>query len=208
MDTNLPDLTGIKNIVFDFGRVLLNIDPRLTQMGLAQLDYKPDDATKGAKDDEIVVNLETGKISPQEFIDAVLDVVEEGTKPEDIINVWNAMLLDFPERHVETLRKLRQSYNIYLLSNSNQIHYDSYINTFRNKYGFDLVDLFDKMWFSFQLGVIKPDPRIFEFILHDAQLKAEETLFVDDTMMHVEAAQKLGIRGFHLSGINDISDLF
>lgn len=203
-----PDLTGIKNIVFDFGRVLLDIDPRLTQMGLAQLEYKPDDATKGAKDDEIVVNLETGKISAKEFIDAVLEVVKDGTNDEDIIRVWNAMLLDFPERHVETLRKLRETYNIFLLSNSNQIHYDHYMKVFSDKYGFDLSDLFDKMWFSFQLGVIKPDPRIFEFILHDAQLKAEETLFVDDTLMHVEAAMKLGIRGFHLSGDNDISDLF
>lgn len=203
-----PDLTGIKNIVFDFGRVLLDIDPRLTQLGLAQLEYKPDDATKGAKDDEIVVNLETGKISAKEFIDAVLEVVKEGTNNEDIIRVWNAMLLDFPERHVETLRKLRESYNIFLLSNSNQIHYDHYMKVFRDKYGFDLSDLFDKMWFSFQLGVIKPDPRIFEFILHDAQLKAEETLFVDDTLMHVEAAKKLGIRAFHLSGDSDISDLF
>ncbi|MGE5382092.1 MAG: HAD-IA family hydrolase, partial [Omnitrophica WOR_2 bacterium] len=193
---------------FDFGRVLLNIDPRLTQIGLAELGYRPDDESKGAKDDAIVTNLESGKIRPDEFISSVLSVVTETATSNDIIRVWNAMLLDFPEKHVKTLLKLKQNYRIFLLSNSNQIHYDFYIRSFRETYGFELSSLFEKMWFSFQLGMIKPNVEIFEYILRDANILASETLFVDDTLMHIESARKTGIRGFHLDADNDISDLF
>lgn len=208
MNNNLPDLLGIKNIVFDFGRVLLNIDPMLTQMGLSELGYRPDDESKGAKDDAIVTNLESGKISPDEFISSVLSVVSETATSNDIIRVWNAMLLDFPEKHVKTLLKLKQNYRVFLLSNSNQIHYDFYIRSFRETYGFELSSLFEKMWFSFQLGMIKPNIEIFKYILKDADLIPSETLFVDDTLMHIESARKTGIRGFHLTADNDISDLF
>lgn len=203
-----PDLTGIKNIIFDLGRVLLNINPLLTQVELSRLGYRPDDESRGAKDDEIVIKLECGKISPSDFINAVKAIVKEGTTSANIINAWNAMLLDFPEQHVNTLRSLSKNYKVYLLSNSNQIHFDSYTKTFRDTYGLELSDLFDKMWFSFQIGIVKPEPGIFIHVLQDGGLRPEETLFIDDTLMHVEAAEKLGIRGFHLIGDNDVSSLF
>lgn len=208
MEQNKPDLQGIKNIVFDFGRVLLNINPLLTQEGLAELGYRPDSESAGAKDDEIVVKLECGTITDDDFIDSVLSVVKEGATAQDIIRVWNAMLLDFPENHIVTLRKLKKDYKIYLLSNSNSIHFNSYTATFRERYGVELGSLFEKMWFSFHIGIIKPDPAIFRFILKDEKLEPSETLFVDDTLIHVEAAKSLGIRGFHLTGTQDISDLF
>lgn len=208
MEQNKPDLQGIKNIVFDFGRVLLNINPLLTQAGLAELGYRPDKESQGAKDDEIVVKLECGTITDDDFIDSVLSVVKEGATSQDIVRVWNDMLLDFPENHVATLRKLRKEYKIYLLSNSNSIHFNSYTATFRERYGVELGSLFEKMWFSFHIGIIKPDPAIFRFILKDEKLEPSETLFVDDTLIHVEAAKSLGIRGFHLTGTQDISDLF
>ncbi|HLN52810.1 MAG TPA: HAD family phosphatase [Lentimicrobium sp.] len=208
MEQIKPDLDGIKNIVFDFGRVLLNIDPKLTQIGLMELGYRPDNESAGAKDDEVVVKLERGAISENEFIDTVISVVREGATREDIIRIWNAMLLDFPESHVATLRKLRKDYRIFLLSNSNSIHFNSYTATFRERYGIELDSLFDKMWFSFHIGIIKPDPAIFRYILEDENLIPSETLFIDDTLVHVKAAESTGIRGFHLSDGHDISDLF
>lgn len=202
-----PDISGIKNIIFDLGRVLLNINPLLTQLELSRLGYRPDDEIRGAKDDEIVIKLECGKISAEDFINAVKDIVKAGTTSNDIINAWNAMLLDFTEQHVNTLRSLRQNYKVYLLSNSNQIHFDCYTRTFRDTYGFDLSDLFDKMWFSFQIGIVKPELDIFTYVLKDGGINPDETLFIDDTLMHVEAARKLGIRAFHLEGNLDISDM-
>ncbi len=208
MNKTCPDLTGIKNIIFDLGRVLLNINPLLTQRDLLQLGYRPADETRVAKDDEVVINLECGKISVADFILSVKAIIREGANDADIINAWNAMLLDFPARHVETLIALRRNYKVYLLSNSNQIHFDYYTEAFRNIHGFEMADLFDKMWFSFQIGIVKPEPGIFTYIMKDGKLKPEETLFIDDTLMHTEAAGKLGIRAYHLEGDQDISDLF
>lgn len=208
MEQTKPDLKGIRNIVFDFGRVLLNINPLLTQAGLAELGYKPDSESAGAKDDAIVMDLERGAITEEAFIDSVLSVVNEGVTPDDIIRVWNAMLLDFPENHVTTIQKLKEHHKVYLLSNSNSIHFDSYTASFKERYGFELSSLFEKMWFSYQIGLIKPDPSIFTFILDDGNLQPHETLFIDDTLVHVEAARSVGIKAYHLTGTQDISDLF
>lgn len=203
-----PNLTGIRNIIFDFGRVLLNINPLLTQTALLNLGFRPDSNNKGAKDDEIVQQLESGRISGKEFVDTVLAVTAEGTTAEQVISAWNAMLLDFPEHHLNTLKELKKKYRIFLLSNSNEIHFESYATDFRNKYGFELSDVFDKMWFSYQIGIIKPEPEIFRFVLKDAGLDPSETLFIDDTLVHVEAARSVGINAYHLAGDEDISDLF
>lgn len=203
-----PDLTGIKNIIFDFGRVLLNINPSLTRQALLRLQFRPNKGVEGRKDDDVVALLEAGKITSEEFIDIVLQAVEENTSREEVISAWNAMLLDFPESHVTCLRNLKKDYRLFLLSNSNQIHYDHYALTFKEAHGFELSELFEKMWFSFEVGLIKPDTEIFRYVLNDANLRPDETLFVDDTLVHVEAAEKVGIRAFHLTGHNDICDIF
>lgn len=207
MNNSFPDLSGIKNIVFDFGRVLLNINPLLTSIALGELGYRPQDERTGGKDDEIVIDLEKGKIPPDEFINEVLKVLKEGVTREDVIKAWNVMLLDFPVHHVDMLKRLGEKYNLFLLSNSNQIHYDKYTSDFRNKYGFELNSMFKKAWYSFQVGGIKPEPSIFRHILFEGNLDPAETLFIDDTLMHVEAARDLGIRAYHLTGNDDISDL-
>lgn len=204
---NKPDLSGIKNIIFDFGRVLLNINPALTTEALIKLKFKPNAGLEGRKDDDVVALLESGKISSEEFIDIVMKAVDESTTTDDVINAWNAMLLDFPESHVNCLRNLKNSYRLFLLSNSNQIHYDYYVRSFKDVHGFELGELFEKMWFSFEVGLIKPNTEIFRYVLKDGAIKAEETLFIDDTLMHVEAARKVGIRAYHLLGNDDICDI-
>jgi len=202
-----PDLSGIKNIIFDFGRVLLNINPILTQKALMKLGFRQNSNPQGQSDDDIVEQLESGKITAEEFIDSVLLAVEENTSREDVADAWNAMLLDFPVAHFEKLKELKKHYRLFLLSNSNQIHYDSYVRSFREAHGSELSGLFEKMWFSFNIGIIKPDPAIFRYVLEDAQLKPEETLFIDDTLVHVEAARSVGIRAYHLGGDTDICEV-
>ncbi|HLO89897.1 MAG TPA: HAD family phosphatase [Lentimicrobium sp.] len=202
------NLSGIKNIIFDFGRVLLNINPALTSEALHKLNFKPNNGLEGRKDDDVVGLLESGHITSEEFIDIVLKAVNENTTKEEVINAWNAMLLDFPLSHVDCLKKLKGQYRLFLLSNSNQIHYDYYATAFKEAHGFELQDLFEKMWFSFEIGLIKPDTEIFRYVLSDGALKPEETLFIDDTLVHVEAAAKVGIHTYHLTGSDDICDIF
>lgn len=208
MNKTLPDLTGIKNIVFDFGSVLLNIDPGLTVAGLAELGYNPQYKASGGKNDDVVVQLEKGLIRPDEFIMEVLALLKDGVNEQDVTRAWNAMLLDFPEKRCQLLKSLKKDYKLYLLSNSNQIHYNCYTREFLQKYGFELSTLFEKEWYSFNLGMIKPDTEIFSYILNDGDLNPSETFFIDDTFVNVEAAGSLGIRTYHLTGEEDITDLF
>ncbi len=202
MESSPICLKGIKNIVFDLGRVLLNIDPARTQKGFASLGFRP---SKG--DDDVVIAIEKGAISPKTFTDSVLASVNPGTTAKQVTDAWNDMLLDFPVNRVTMLQQLRPDYRIFLLSNSNKIHYDHYATQFETVYGFPMSDLFDKMWFSFEIGLIKPDIEIFRHVLSNSYLIAEETLFIDDTEEHIASAKKLGIKTYHHTGEKDISEL-
>lgn len=204
-----PDLGSIRNLIFDFGNVLLNIDPKRSSEAFRQLGVKDETDFFGSRSSlELMVEFERGQVSPEEFRNTVLRSLQPGITPEQVDAAWNALLLDFPPRRVELLKQLRNHYRIYLLSNSNQIHYVSYTAAFMRNYGFPLTELFDKMWFSQQIGLSKPDPEIFRYVLNEGWLHPEETLFIDDTLVHVEAARKAGIRAWHLLPGTDVCDLF
>lgn len=195
-------LKGIKNIIFDLGRVLLDIDPLKTQQGFANLGFKP-----SVNDNNVVIDIERGAITPEAFVNAVLASVNTGISAKEVIKAWNDMLLEFPAHRVEMLQRLKKDYKIYLLSNSNKIHYDYYASQFEVMHGFAMPNLFDKMWFSFEIGLIKPDPEIFRYVLKDQNLVPEETLFIDDTAEHVASAATLGIQAYHHTCAKDISEL-
>ncbi|MDY0344704.1 MAG: HAD family phosphatase [Lentimicrobium sp.] len=204
-----PDLTGIKNIIFDFGNVLLNIDPRLTQQAFTELGIRPGVDFWGSQSStELLINFEKGNISPDAFRKGALEMLSEGLTSEQVDQAWNALLLDFPSERVDLLKKLRHNYRLFLLSNSNEIHFIHYIKGFGEKFGFPLAGLFEKMWFSHQLRRLKPDPQIFTFVIDDAALQPQQTLFIDDTLAHVEAARSLGIKAWHLKPGQDVVDLF
>jgi putative hydrolase of the HAD superfamily len=130
-----------------------------------------------------------------------------GISHQQVDDAWNALLLDLPVKRVEMLKLLKPHYRLFLLSNSNQIHYDCYMGRFEKEYGYSMELLFEKLWFSFQLGLLKPDPEIFRYVLNEAGLIPEETLFIDDTLVHVEAARSVGINAFHLKPGLEICNL-
>ena len=109
------------------------------------------------------------------------------------------MLLDIPKERIVLIRKLALKYNVFLLSNTNEIHL-----THINKYLFDtygittINSLFKKAYFSHEIGFRKPNPEIFEFVLNENNLNPSETLFVDDSIEHIQSAKQLGINTKHL----------
>lgn len=203
-----PDLKNIKNIIFDFGNVLLNINPALTAEAFKKLGIKDEsDFFGGRSSIELMVKYERGQATSQEFIQAISASVTYKVTSGQIIDAWNALLLDFPSKRVELLQQLRSDYRLFLLSNTNQIHFEKYTQQFQAIYGYPLESLFEKMWFSHQIGLSKPDTAVFEFVLKDKNLNPAETLFIDDTLMHVEAARKSGIYGWHLSQGSDVCEI-
>jgi len=202
------NLNGIKNIIFDFGQVLLNIRPELSAKAFEKLGIKDGVDFWGSRSSsDLLIGLEKGVITPDEFRKGALDKLVPGVTPQQVDEAWNALLLDMPPRRVKKLIELKSKYRLFLLSNSNQIHYECYISRFEKEFGFPLDNLFEKLWFSHHLGMVKPDPEIFSFVLKDAGLKPNETLFIDDTLVHVEAAKSIGINAWNLLPGTDISEL-
>ncbi|MFH1121258.1 MAG: HAD family phosphatase [Bacteroidota bacterium] len=205
---NKIDLSGIKNIIFDFGQVLLNIDPQLSASAFARLGVRDGlDFWGSRSSSETLIKLEKGAISPDDFRNNVLEKLVPGVTAQQVDAAWNALLLDLPGCRVEKLKSLGGKYRIFLLSNTNQIHFECYMDRFEKAFGYGLGDLFEKLWFSHQIGLVKPDPAIFRFVMTDACLDPEETLFIDDTLVHVEAARTVGINAWHLLPGKDICDL-
>ncbi len=202
----------IKNIIFDFGGVICNIDAKLTQKAFMELglkNFSPERAIADSKG--LFEEIETGAITPQHFRDELRKYFLNPVTNDQIDAAWNALLLDIPEPRIRLLESLRTRYRIFLLSNSNEIHFRKYDDDFTSQFGYNGLDgFFEKAWFSFRIGRKKPDPEIFRHALKQAGLNSPETLFIDDTLVHVESARTVGIHAYHLniSRGEQIMDLF
>ncbi len=186
---------NLKNIIFDLGGVLLNIDYRLTQQAFKDLGVKDFDKVYSfASQTHLFDRMDKGTISPEEFRDRIREASGLPLKDEEIDNAWNAMILDYPPNKIPFLEEVKGRYRTFLLSNTNAIHYPTYTDHLKKAHGYDsLAGLFEKHYLSYEMGMRKPDTEIFEFVLQENGLKGEETLFFDDTLQHVEGARKAGL---------------
>ncbi|MDR1864720.1 MAG: HAD family phosphatase [Bacteroidales bacterium] len=200
----------VRNIIFDLGNVVIRIDPDLTLQRFRELGVPDFDAMYTImKQSAIFDSLDTGKISPQRFRDAIRRHARLPLTDRQIDEAWCAMLLDFPEEHIALLRKLRSSYKLYLLSNTNRIHMDFYLEKLRREKGSSLLpELFDRTFYSHEIGYRKPDRKSFEHVLQTEGLKPAETLFIDDLEHNVAGARRAGIQAYHFPKGSRLSLLF
>jgi glucose-1-phosphatase len=203
-------LKGIKNIIFDLGGVVINIDYKLTLNEFRELGFK--DIEKVYTQFSQLLwfdSYDRGRISSGEFISGFRKYLGPTTSDEQIINAWNAMLLDFPSERAELLLELKGKYRTFLLSNTNEIHIDYYNGRIQKEYGYPGLQIFfEKDYYSHIVGMRKPDAEIFEYVLKENSLDPSETLFIDDSFQHVEGARKTGIRAYHLQAPETIIQLF
>ena len=197
-----------KAIIFDLGAVILNINYQNTIDEFTKLGVNNAATFYSKKVQTNLFNqIETGMISSNEFLKAL----QKETKNANIKQVekaWNAMLLDLPEERIQLIEKLKNNYSIYLLSNTNAIHIDAIKKQLGKRKWLAFCKLFDKMYLSHELGLRKPDVKIFEYILKEQKLKAEEVFFIDDSPQHIASAKKIGIHCHHLLDDENITDLF
>ena len=201
-------MAPVKNILFDLGGVLLNLDvPKTSEafkhLGITQIDslFRIGFAASFFKE------YETGIISDEEFVERARQLANPGTTNEQIIAAWNVMLLDFPAERVEFLKKLKNKYRLFLFSNTNHIHLLHFHKDFREKYGFEMDDLFEKAWYSHLIKQRKPDVAAYEYVIKHSNMEAAETLFIDDAQANIEGARLAGLQAFHLTGGKTILDL-
>jgi putative hydrolase of the HAD superfamily len=200
----------IRNILFDFGGVIIDIDPpsviyELMKMGVTNgLELH-----QHLSGHDAYVKLEKNEISPEGFRGLIRDFTKLPLTDAQIDHAWNTIIKDIPPARVELIKRLRKKYGVYLLSNTNAIHYEYYNLYVKKHFGYDrLDDLFDRAWYSFQMGLFKPDPEIFRRVLHEGGLVAEETVFIDDLATNVAAAESVGLKGYHLKEGEDVVEVF
>lgn len=194
----------IKNLIFDFGNIFITLNqekifPLLDKIGLDKLP-----------EDLMAHNMayEKGLLSSPEHI-AFYQKLWPHSPAEDFVKAWNSVLVDFPKSRFDFLQNLADSgdYQLFLLSNTNEMHMDwvaehiPFFNGFKN--------LFDKFYLSHEIHLRKPDREIFEFVIKDAQIRPEESLFIDDTMENITTARAIGFHTWNLNPLTeDVTELF
>jgi len=203
-------MQGIKNIIFDLGGVILNINYQLTSDAFVNLGVKNFNELYSQFHGSSLFNgLETGHVSTEDFLTEMQQHVPEGVTSEQITAAWNAMLLDFPLQRLQLLQQLRQHYNLYLLSNTNAIHLEAFNRLLQESRGIpSLGSFFDKAYYSHLMGYRKPDAASYQMVLDENGLLPEETLFIDDTLPNITGAEAVGLRTIHLQAPRTILDVF
>jgi putative hydrolase of the HAD superfamily len=185
----------IKNIIFDFGGVFINLNHEAVSAGIKRYGLKAPDATLISLSQQ----YEKGEMDSKTFIETVHQVIP-GSLRNEIRQIWNQTIADFPLERLEFLESLKETrqYRMFLLSNTNALH----IEQVQENMGFAAFERFRKcfeaFYLSHQIGMRKPDSEIFKFVLEENNLCPGNTLFIDDTLEHIESASKLGIKTWHL----------
>ncbi|MCK9412176.1 MAG: HAD family phosphatase [Prolixibacteraceae bacterium] len=189
----------LENIIFDLGGALLNIDTSQTRTAFARLGWNEGD-WKGINQagNLIFENLEIGLDTPALFREKIRELLPSYPTDAEIDDAWNAMLLDFPIERVNYLTSLKSKYRLFLLSNTNELHFQRFRNIFEGSFGYSIDLLFEKCYYSHEIGHRKPNPEAFEVVLADAGLDPGKTLFVDDLKLNTETAEKLGLKVLHI----------
>ena len=192
-------LKSIRNIIFDLGGVILNIDPQLTIDAFRNLGWKDFyEEQNQSLNKDLFFNFEKGNSSPGEFRDSVRQTIKCQIDDIDIDKAWTAMILDIPEERIRYLEELKMSYRIFLLSNTNEIHRIKFHKNFDEDYGYSFYDLFERNFYSHEMGMRKPDPGIFIQVMKEAGLVPGQTLYIDDMEENIKAAEILGMNVLHI----------
>ena len=201
-------MKNIKAIIFDLGAVILNINYQNTIDAFSKLGVKNASTFYSKKAQANLFNqIETGDITTEKFL-SELQKKTNNASINQVSEAWNAMLLDLPENRLAVIQSLKKEYSIYLLSNTNTIHIDAFKKKIGKAKWIKFCNLFDKMYLSHEMGLRKPNAAIFEYILKEQNLKPEEVFFIDDSPEHIESANKLGIKTYHLKNGEEIATLF
>lgn len=199
----------IKNIIFDLGGVIINLDYGKTIAEFNKISKEPfEEIFTQLQQSPFFDQFDKGEISEVDFFSDILTALSIEISHKQFVHAWNAMLLDFPIERLELLKKLKSRYRLFLLSNTNETHIAQLEMDLYKQHGYkNLEPFFEKVYYSCRMGMRKPDKEIFEFVLKDNKLDPEETLFIDDSPQHIDGAIKAGIRAHFLTKGKDVVDL-
>lgn len=192
-------MTPVKNLIFDLGNVLYDIDfdimyAQFDQLGIPNFENH----FTLNKSDQLFFDLEKGLINELEFCEGFNRLYQLSLSHDQIITAWNSLLIGFRKESMEWVKANQEQYPTFLFSNTNQIHYDYFVPQFSKEIGGDFEQLFKTPYYSHKMGMRKPDPASFQSILDQEGLNAAETLFIDDNEPNVVAAASVGLQVLYL----------
>lgn len=190
-----------KSIIFDLGNVILNIDiPRTIERFSEWAGLSVDEVSRLFAENDLFKNYETGHWNDDMFLDKIRQITGNSHwQNEQIIEAWNLLLLDIPSERIDLLKQLRSHYRLFLLSNTSPIHIRKVNEILFESSGIaKLDDLFEKVYYSYDLGCMKPDAVIYHKVLEDAGINGEECLFLDDNPDNIKGALAVGIPSIHV----------
>ena len=188
---------NINTLIFDFGGVIINLDKArcirsFKELGFIDIDrYLGDFIQSG-----IFLKLEKGELSPDEFRSEIKKLIPEKVTDEQINKAWNSFLAGIPTEKMDMLLELKKKFKLLLLSNTNSIHKECYQEIFIHYNGLPMSAYFDKMYVSYEMGLVKPDPLIFQKLISDSGITPSECLFLDDGVKNIEAGQEAGFQTY------------
>jgi FMN phosphatase YigB (HAD superfamily) len=203
------ELSGIKNIIFDLGGVIIPIDFQRTYKAFSGIALRNNISEIDFNQIDIFHDLEIGNITEAQFRNKVRTIIGEASD-EEIDDAWLALLLKLPVDRLYLIRELKKNYRIFLLSNTSDIHLRE-IRRQNAEMNADIhfVNLFEKEYYSHEIGMRKPSVEIYQHVLDMSRLVASETVFIDDVLPNAKAAELVGIKGVHLDlGKQDVFGLF
>ena len=192
-------MTPVKNIIFDLGNVLYDIDfeimyKRFHELGIPNFENH----FTLNQSDPLFFDLEKGFIDEVTFCSRFNQLYNLSLNKDQIIEAWNSLLIGFREKSLDWLKSNQSNFSLFLYSNTNQPHQDYFLAQYTREIGGDFNTLFKKPYYSHEMGMRKPDPASFKFILDQEGLKAAETLFIDDNEPNVAAAASVGLQVLYL----------
>ncbi len=189
----MNSLSGIKNIIFDLGNVILDIHTLKTINEFEKLGFKHfNDLISSSKSYGFFHDFEIGQIDRYTFFDKIRKSQNINVSDQKIINAWNAMLGDYDPKRIRKIKQLKPQFRLFLLSNTNEIHYNAVLDKIPEIDSFE--KLFDTKFLSYKMNISKPSVEIFEEVLTKSKIIASETLFLDDSPANVASALKTGMQ--------------
>ncbi|MBC8600208.1 HAD family phosphatase [Parabacteroides acidifaciens] len=203
-------MEGIKNLIIDFGGVIINLTRNRCIEAFESLGVQDirEQIVNNYQHKDLFMQVEIGSITSVGFRDGIRRLSGQALTDEQIDAAWIAMLDDVPDYKLNLLLDLRKHYNTMLLSNTNEIHWEWSERTCFSYKGHHVSDFFNRIYLSYKLHMLKPNADIFEYVLQDAGIKPEETLFIDDATPNCRTAESLGLHTYTPEPREDWSFLF
>jgi len=187
-------MDNIKNIIFDLGGVIVNLDRNRCMENFKQLGFHNiEELIDPFEQEGIFMLLEKGAITAKKFRSRVRKQLNISLSDDQIDDAWNSFLVDFPSYKLDKLLELRSQYKLYLLSNTNEIHWKWCLRNGFSYKGNNENDFFEKIFLSYEMHKTKPGSEIFQEVLNETDIIPNETLFIDDSSANCETAEILGI---------------